>query len=43
MAFDDVEPHIETVVDGQPTGNLPGTLLRSGTDTITVDTSAATV
>jgi N-acyl-D-aspartate/D-glutamate deacylase len=28
---------VETIVDGRPTGNLPGALLRSGRDTETVD------
>jgi N-acyl-D-aspartate/D-glutamate deacylase len=28
---------VETIVDGQPTGGLPGTLLKSGRDTETVD------
>jgi N-acyl-D-aspartate/D-glutamate deacylase len=32
---------IETVADGRPTGDLPGTLLRSGRDSHTVDPSTA--
>jgi N-acyl-D-aspartate/D-glutamate deacylase len=28
---------VETIVDGKPTGDLPGTLLKSGRDTATVD------
>ncbi len=32
---------IETVADSRPTGDLPGTLLRSGRDTHTVDPGAA--
>jgi hypothetical protein len=31
----------ETIVDGQPTGALPGTVLRSGRDTAGTDTAAA--
>ena len=32
----------ETIVDGKPTGALPGTVLRSGRDTAGTETSAAT-
>jgi N-acyl-D-aspartate/D-glutamate deacylase len=32
---------IETIADGKPTGHLPGTLLKSGRDTTTVDPSLA--
>ncbi len=31
---------VETLVDGEPTGNVPGAVLRSGRDTATVDTAA---
>jgi N-acyl-D-aspartate/D-glutamate deacylase len=34
---------VETIADGKPTGNLPGTLLKSGRDTSTVDPSLAGV
>ncbi|MGE0881162.1 MAG: amidohydrolase family protein [Acidimicrobiia bacterium] len=32
---------VETIVDGQPTGNVPGTVLRSGRDTSGTDTRVA--
>ena len=34
---------VETIADGKPTGALPGSLLKSGRDTETVDTSTALV
>ncbi len=34
---------VETIADGKPTGNLPGSLLKSGRDTVTVDPSLAGV
>jgi N-acyl-D-aspartate/D-glutamate deacylase len=34
---------VETIADGKPTGNLPGSLLKSGRDTETVDPSPAGV
>jgi N-acyl-D-aspartate/D-glutamate deacylase len=34
---------VETIADGKPTGNLPGSLLKSGRDTLTVDPSLAGV
>ena len=34
---------VETIADGKPTGNLPGALLKSGQDTVTVDPALAGV
>jgi N-acyl-D-aspartate/D-glutamate deacylase len=34
---------VETIADGKPTGNLPGALLKSGRDTVTVDPAPAGV